>query len=190
VLTLKSLNAFMFFNKGFESGSSVLHKHMQVIPYKSLSSNILPVEVAAAEQRKEEGMFELDQFFGIKHRFFRFGFDYFSLIEEKGEEGINEAVEQIETIYHMCLGELGVDANDAEVSYNVYLTPTLLFVVLREKNSVFGENGEKVDVNTLGFTGTLAVKSATDLAFLKLVTPLEILRRVSKSNLNDGKPIF
>jgi ATP adenylyltransferase len=40
VLTItKSLDGFMFFNSGFNSGASILHKHMQVIPYSSLTSS-------------------------------------------------------------------------------------------------------------------------------------------------------
>jgi len=41
---MKSLNAYMFFNSGFNSGASVLHKHMQLIPYSSMYNEVLPVE--------------------------------------------------------------------------------------------------------------------------------------------------
>ena len=46
VCVVKSLTAFMFFNCGPLSGSSVLHKHMQFIPFSSTSSDLLPVEKA------------------------------------------------------------------------------------------------------------------------------------------------
>jgi len=32
-MVMQSMNAFMFFNSGFNSGASIMHKHMQVIPY-------------------------------------------------------------------------------------------------------------------------------------------------------------
>ena len=35
-IAMVSLNAFMFFNSGFNSGASIMHKHMQVIPYSSM----------------------------------------------------------------------------------------------------------------------------------------------------------
>ena len=44
LVVMKSLNAYMFFNAGFNSGASVLHKHMQLIPYGSMYNEILPVE--------------------------------------------------------------------------------------------------------------------------------------------------
>ena len=43
-LTIQSLKAFMFFNRGFKSGMSVLHKHIQVIPFESMTDGTLPVE--------------------------------------------------------------------------------------------------------------------------------------------------
>lgn len=36
IITMAGLNAFMFFNQGFNSGASIMHKHMQVIPYDSM----------------------------------------------------------------------------------------------------------------------------------------------------------
>jgi len=35
LLTCKALDAMMFFNCGINSGASIKHKHMQVIPYES-----------------------------------------------------------------------------------------------------------------------------------------------------------
>jgi len=34
---MKALNGFMFFNCGYNSGASIPHKHMQVIPYDSMN---------------------------------------------------------------------------------------------------------------------------------------------------------
>jgi ATP adenylyltransferase/5',5'''-P-1,P-4-tetraphosphate phosphorylase II len=46
---MASMNAFMFFNSGFNSGASIMHKHMQIIPYSSMGSEggLVPVEEAA-----------------------------------------------------------------------------------------------------------------------------------------------
>ena len=48
-ITMVSLNAFMFFNSGYNSGASIMHKHMQVIPYQSMGSagGLVPVEESA-----------------------------------------------------------------------------------------------------------------------------------------------
>ena len=36
LLAMHSQEAFVFFNRGFLSGMSILHKHFQVIPYASM----------------------------------------------------------------------------------------------------------------------------------------------------------
>jgi ATP adenylyltransferase/5',5'''-P-1,P-4-tetraphosphate phosphorylase II len=49
---MASMNAFMFFNSGFNSGASIMHKHMQLIPYSSMDG-FVPVEQAALQYLKE-----------------------------------------------------------------------------------------------------------------------------------------
>ena len=52
-IVMASMNAFMFFNSGFNSGASIMHKHMQVIPYDSMGdgcdgqTKFVPVEQSA-----------------------------------------------------------------------------------------------------------------------------------------------
>ena len=36
LLVMRSLDGFAFFNRGFKSGMSVLHKHFQIVPYASM----------------------------------------------------------------------------------------------------------------------------------------------------------
>lgn len=47
LITMKALKGFMYFNSGLNSGASVAHKHMQVIPYASVSDSALPIEKVA-----------------------------------------------------------------------------------------------------------------------------------------------
>ena len=42
LLVMDRLDAFMFFNCGPHSGASILHKHMQLIPYHSIGN--LPIQ--------------------------------------------------------------------------------------------------------------------------------------------------
>jgi ATP adenylyltransferase/5',5'''-P-1,P-4-tetraphosphate phosphorylase II len=55
----------MYFNCGFNSGASVPHKHMQVIPYASLFGGTLPFEEAAADSKDKT--FMLPEYQNIKH---------------------------------------------------------------------------------------------------------------------------
>ena len=54
-------------------------------------------------------------------------------------------------------------------SYNLILTPKLMWIVVREKNSVQDETNPnaRIDVNSLGFVGTLAVKNEESMSLLK-----------------------
>lgn len=78
----------------------------------------------------------------------------------------------------MGVTELNHNGNEEEdtknQSYNVWLTPRMMFIVLREKNSVEGppESQEdllrpNVDINTLGFAGTIAVKNEASFRLLR-----------------------
>ena len=63
------------------------------------------------------------------------------------------------------LQELGLGEGD---SYNLLLTPRLIWVVKRCQNSLEDlESGAKIDVNSLGFAGTLFVKNEVSLNYLK-----------------------
>ncbi len=54
-----------------------------------------------------------------------------------------------------------------------------MVIVLREKGSVIGDGEAKVDVNTLGFVGTLAVKNEESLQFIRDQTPIAMLEEVA-----------
>lgn len=73
LLVCKALDAMLFFNCGFNSGASIKHKHMQVIPYKGFTGQVLPIEVAAQSYYHTLGekvdSFELPVMSKIKHRF-------------------------------------------------------------------------------------------------------------------------
>ena len=66
-------------------------------------------------------------------------------------------------------------------SYNLILTPRLMWIVVRQKNSVLSDENSavKIDVNSLGFVGTIAVKNEESFDFLKQVGPLSILKEVA-----------
>ena len=100
-----------------------------------------------------------------------------------------ESLEQLEgssqyllKVYQECLKELGLDESIGldDLSYNVYVTPRLMFVVERRESSVIGsEDGQKVDLNTLGFVGTIATKNKQSMDFAKEMTPIELLKSVA-----------
>jgi ATP adenylyltransferase/5',5'''-P-1,P-4-tetraphosphate phosphorylase II len=59
----------------------------------------------------------------------------------------------------------------------VLLTPRLLWIVSRVANSVISPENEtaKIDVNSLGFSGTIFVKNQASLDYLKQLGPQSVL---------------
>jgi ATP adenylyltransferase/5',5'''-P-1,P-4-tetraphosphate phosphorylase II len=55
----------------------------------------------------------------------------------------------------------------------------MMCIVKRSQASVKGDGLAVVDINTLGFCGTLAVKNQASLDFLKQETPIALLRQVA-----------
>lgn len=166
IISMCSLNAFMFFNSGFNSGASLMHKHMQVIPYESMDPSydavkkFIPVEQEALryvkENKVETRMFTLPQFSKFKHVFYRIEKDFFTKVGES-EDGAEEMSEKIENYYWQCLKKIGNPEHDNDISYNLILTKSFLFIALRSVEAV-KEDEMTVTVNSLGYAGTHAVK--------------------------------
>ena len=94
------MDAFMFFNSGFNAGASIMHKHMQVIPYSSMNSpgGLVPTEEAALNylqnNKVESDTFTLPQFRKFKHIFHKIGPEFFEKVSES-EAGANEMSENL-----------------------------------------------------------------------------------------------
>lgn len=82
---MRSLNAFVFYNSGFNSGASILHKHLQLIPYESLAGGLLPVEEALKGHIKE-GLFDIPFYEGMQYKAFGFAEDFMDQCDT--EEGV------------------------------------------------------------------------------------------------------
>jgi ATP adenylyltransferase len=188
IITMGSLNAFMFFNSGFNSGASIMHKHMQIIPYDSMDADydgkttFVPVEQEALKFIQENdldkvGSFKLPQFSKFKHIFYRIDHDFFDRVNES-EESADEMSEKLEQYYWECLKALGNEEHDNDISYNLVLTKNFLFVALRQVEAV-KEDDQTVTVNSLGFVGTHAVKREEDLNLINKYSPIGILEMIS-----------
>ena len=187
IITMVSLNAFMFFNQGFNSGASIMHKHMQVIPYDSMHPSydgvkqFIPVEQAALIHVKSAGvssrMFMLPQFARFKHVFYRIDADFFEKVNTS-EDGADEMSEKLENYYWQCLKKIGNPDHDKDVSYNLLLTRNFLFIALRSVEAL-KEEDRTVTVNSLGFAGTHAVKRPEDLDLIRKYSPIGILEKLS-----------
>lgn len=70
LISLQSLDAFAYFNRGFLSGMSLLHKHFQLIPFSAMGDKCtrLPVEAAFFNSGTSfNGVTKFEGFSGIEH---------------------------------------------------------------------------------------------------------------------------
>ena len=78
---MKATKSFAFFNRGFNSGASILHKHIQCIPTESIASNnCIPIEEYALKYVKQnkiiDEMFTIPLFKSIDHVFHKLDKDF------------------------------------------------------------------------------------------------------------------
>lgn len=150
----KSLKSFLFFNCGFESGGSMNHKHIQLMPYSIIDGpELIPLEQAALNYLKESGckekMFTLPVLSNIAHVFYKldrnfYSFDFESVLDSKAE--------QIHKIYRKCHQFLDNEEISAYHAYNMVLCKNFLFVALRTTDS-FQSEGKHIAMGGKAFVG-------------------------------------
>lgn len=171
-----SLNAFTFFNCGFNSGASILHRHLQVMPYESIGGDgettFAPVEDAALQAYmalgdKQEVLFRLPQF-NFDHVFHRLDPIMWNKMAQSPQD-MAEGSKIVHDAYLSCLAHLGINMSemtdikeDNVNDHNMLLMKNFLIVVPRSAEG-YKEDEASVTVNSLGFVGTLAVKAEADL---------------------------
>lgn len=99
---MKSTDSFVFFNRGFNSGASIMHKHLQLIPYETMDTGeYIPVEKCALqhiqENKIEDELFTLPQF-KFKHIFAKLDEGFFDSVAES-EENAEVAGDALESKY-------------------------------------------------------------------------------------------
>lgn len=155
------------------------------------------MEQAALQQyeQQKQRLFTLDQFGKFQHviGMLDFGRDSFDSLVGS-EDSYMQAVNVIYKTYWECLEYLGITLENhncsedtKDQSYNVWITARMVFVVRRSRNTVEGPavEGEAfrpcVDINTLGFAGTIATKNQASFDFLKSIGPIKALEEVALS---------
>lgn len=190
---LESLDGLVFFNRGKFSGASQPHKHYQVIPRK-ISEEVtdLPITKAilefVAKEKLEDGTVFSISNFPFKHACVHSTQNFTS--------------SQLEENYHKLLNAVGFTENidDTDLSYNWMSTQNWMMIVPRTKENYeesvnlltsdlkmqdFSASFEllrkttKIPINSLGFAGTLFVKSDTALRHIIAKQPREIISQVA-----------
>lgn len=164
---MREIQGLGFYNSGKAAGASQHHKHLQLVPLP-LAPSVpdLPISRAIAPQASRQEVFP-DQRLPFQCGVQILGLDW------------SQAPEAIATTllaaYRDVMQQIGVSlaAEVPEVAYNLLVTRQWMLAVPRSQESYQG-----IPVNSLGYAGSLLVKTEADLDRLKQIGPMHLLRRV------------
>lgn len=183
---MQGLEAFAFFNCGFNSGASQPHKHMQLMTYPSMKTitgldmppllHFIEQKLQAHPAGKTVQLSELP-FCHFLHR-----------IDLAHDADSETAAVTISAIYTKVLQEMNTtkypidttqeatsSAPALPVAYNLLLTSSFLFVIPRKTQAFNG-----IEVNSIGFIGSFFVRSNEQRVFFESHGgPMELLRQVT-----------
>jgi len=170
---MKALHGLIYFNSGPNSGSNQKHKNLQSIPYSSYLYHSLPIDTLIDNEpiNKDTPYFTLPQF-NFKHIFYRF---VPNVTKDLRSDSIIERAQLLEEAYRKCLKRL--DNEDLTMDYNLVLTKSWMFIVLRKEGMAMN----KIKINAVAFTGSFAVRSEEDYELISRHDPFNILKQVSYS---------
>lgn len=165
---LDEFDGLGFYNGGREAGASQPHKHMQVVPLPLGDAGLsLPIAPLLEAARFDGPIGTLP------------GFPFEHALAQLTPGPLEQAAAQALERYRMLLNAAGVGSVTVDgrlhqnAPYNLLLTPHWMLVVPRSSEDVAG-----IAVNSLGFAGSFFVKNEEQLAVLRRIGPMTVLRRV------------
>ena len=157
-LVLAAKDGLLFYNAGREAGASQRHKHLQFLPVARAGKRAcIPIEalLASAGGGGVPGM-------KFPHVFARFA------------PGADWQTEMF-TYYQQGLDILNLSRGQITAPYNLLVTREWLLLVPRGL-----EKFHKIQVNSLGFSGSLLARNLEQLAFIEDVGPMAVLNGVAQ----------
>lgn len=163
------LDGLAFYNGGKLAGASQAHKHLQIVPLPlALHGPRIPVE-PVLESAQASGRLGEVPAFRFAHAFTRF---------DAGAPVSSEAAaHRALAWYRAMLQALGLasEGDDHAAPYNLLFTREWMLLVPRVQEA-YGP----ISINSLGFAGSLFVRSPAELDLVKQYGPMTILERVAR----------
>ena len=154
-----------FYNAGAEAGASQPHKHLQLVSVPvGVGPERTPVDPLLATARFD-GPLGAVEALPFLHSVAR--------LDESCSPGSQGGAEAALALYRSMLRRVGVDA-EAPLPYNLLVTWDWMFLLPRTRGFFHG-----IEVNSLGFAGTLLARDQEQLAFIKREGPMTLLRNVA-----------
>eukprot|EP00347_Sterkiella_histriomuscorum_P014537 403360498 len=191
LIPMKTLDGFVFYNSGQKSGASQNHKHIQVIPTKSLPNKKIPINQRVMEEIKRqtsissrhlneedhdsprsihENLFILSEYQAFRHTFCRLDPLYYKNMTT--EESWKISSQYYLDAYKACLRKL--DNQQGDLPYNFIMTPDWMFMVIRRKPQYEG-----ILCNSLGYLGLMYAKNEEQRDKLHELKPIEMLKELA-----------
>jgi ATP adenylyltransferase len=162
---LGELPSLGFYNGGVVAGASQAHKHLQLVPLPLGRDVEVPVEERLRAVARVPGRVVV----GAKP--FHHAFVPLPPLDDEAAPILHELFR--EALHRLGLDPLPGSPARQAAPYNLLLTRRFLLVVPRRR-----EHFADVSVNALGFAGSLFVRTAAQLARVRDVGPLAVLRAV------------
>ncbi len=163
---MKDVDGLAFYNAGKVAGASQRHKHLQIAPLPWGPGNgRLPVEDALAVD--ELGEQPRLRTWPYVHAAVRLDPDWLQNAETAGERLLVKYAALLRVF------DIKIEGDEFLPPYNLLATRTWMVLVPRRRE-VF----EGIAVNALGFAGSMLVRSNAQLAYLREIGPLVVLREV------------
>ncbi len=165
-LCMTGLDGLAFYNSGETAGASQRHKHLQLIPPLGPDGLRAPMEKLLSPPPAREHITTLPVL--------DFAHAVTGLGQWEASPG-RDAARMLEA-YHSLLAELGM--GQALPPYNLLATRDWMMLVPRPRAEAHG-----INVNAMGFAGSLLVKTQEQLQQLQELGSLELLRQVSQASI-------
>lgn len=161
-----SLNGFAFYNSGPESGCSVMHRHIQVMPLEHFSNSALVEEYDSLVANVPVGKaIKVPTFKNIRHVLMKVPtFEEGDTYESYGEK--------LHDVYKQALEVVGNENNSH--SYNCVFNENWMLVVLRSKEIA----ANVMSINSTGFLGSFLLKNEDMMEKLKM-NPISLLEDIA-----------
>jgi ATP adenylyltransferase len=154
-----------FYNAGTDAGASQPHKHLQLVSVPiGVGPLRTPIDPLIASARFDGPLGSVEAL-PFRHCVVRLGES--SSPRSRGRAGAALA------LYRSMLNRVDIDA-EAPLPYNLLVTRDWMFLLPRTRGFFHG-----IEVNALGFAGTLLARDQEQLAFIEREGPMTLLRNVA-----------
>jgi ATP adenylyltransferase len=166
---LAEIDGLGFYNGGTLAGASQPHKHLQLVPLPlSAAGPAVPMFARIPSEAAGDGFASIAGM-GFRHAFAR--------LDRSLSDDPPRAAAAAWDGYRGLLAAIGIDAladGRQSAAYNLLVSRDIMLAVRRQTECFAG-----ISINALGFAGSLFVRNAGELATVRRVRPMTILRAVA-----------